>query len=216
MAATPFSTHSKRVRLTNAQIKALPTTPVEIVPAPDSGLVLVPIGVTYRAAFDSGAYTNVDDHARLLLTFDGDTEPRFGKQYFLPDAVRWSDGAVGFFNRHAAGRSALRRVSDDLAAFEATALTVSIENGSDGNLTGGHASNIMDVTVTYRVVERPPAVGVFSLGGGAWQVSDGQTTAWPDGYIVSRDGGRTFVIDDQASGGLTLSIVSSRPVVTYP
>ena len=214
--ATPFTTHSVRVRLTDTQIKALPTTPIQVVAAPAAGLVLVPLGVSYRAAFDHGAYTNVDDHARLLITFDGDTEARFGKTYFLPDAARWSDGAVGFLNRHAAGRSALRRLSDDLAAFAATKLVVSIANGSDGNLTGGDGDNIMDVAVTYRIVERPPAVGVFSSGEDAWEVRDGQTTAWPDAYVITPDSGRTFVIDPDASGGLALSIVSSRPTVTYP
>lgn len=216
MTLTPFQTKSVRVRIAHAAILTLPTTPVEIVPAPAAGLVAVPLGYAARAAFTHGAYTNADPNAHLIVTYDGDTVPRFGVPAFLPDGVRWNVGSTGFLNRHDAGRSALRRLSDDLAAFEATALMVKIANASAGNLTGGGSGNIMDFTIWYRLVERPPAVGVFDSGGGRWEVRDGQTTAWPDAYVTTTDGGRTFLIDDEAPGGLTLSIVSSRPTVTYP
>jgi hypothetical protein len=38
----------------------------------------------------------------------------------------------------------------------------------------------------------------------------------PDGYLTTRDGGRSFVIDPAASSGLTLIVSSGQLAVHYP
>jgi hypothetical protein len=59
-----------------------------------------------------------------------------------------------------------------------------------------------------------PAVALFRSGDG-WVVRDNNTER-PDGYVVTRDSGASFVIDDTAESGLTLKIIGNRPYVSYP
>lgn len=59
----------------------------------------------------------------------------------------------------------------------------------------------------------PPAVELV-LVNGQWYYDDGGGVA-ADGYMTSADG-KSFLIDDAATGGLDLSITNGRPYISYP
>src|SRR5688572_11854111 len=62
------------VELTNAQIKALPTTPVNIVDRPGAGKLIQPLQVIMWLNTAGGAYTNLATEAYLTPTYEDDFE----------------------------------------------------------------------------------------------------------------------------------------------
>ncbi len=209
----PFRTVHNVVTLTNAQIKALPTTPVEIVPTEGAGTIIVPLSVTYKANFAAGAYTNVDNVAALHVIYTGETDPEFGRGYFFPSAGRWTHGDVGYIKRRDIPGQALASLGFALAAFDDTALEVAIDNNGDGDLTGGHANNVLIIDTHYKVIDLP---AVLRLVDDNWVIDDDPSGAPPDGYLTSPDGGATLIISRTAERGLALAITDGIPEATYP
>jgi hypothetical protein len=147
--------------LTNAQIKALPTTPITIVSAPGSGKRIKLIAVTLNASFAAGAYTNVDTNGSDLVII-GD-----GGDWLVSPLVNDTGASItlltDFF--HAAntvtdlapvaiyptgGWNKYNDPPSPTGNLDNHAIQIGMDNGS--NLTGGNNANSLTV-VLYYVVE---------------------------------------------------------------
>lgn len=139
---------SASVTLTHAQILTLPTTPVEVVPAPGAGLILSPVNMlAYFHGTDP--YTNYDGTGAQLGLLQGGFSilavPMAG-------LVTYEDAdAVQPFNAHNAYTEGT--AANDLASeFVDQPLMVYADN-TLGNYTGGNVANTLKITVWYTVFE---------------------------------------------------------------
>src|SRR6266508_3161660 len=146
------------VTLTDAQIKALPTTSVEIVAAPGAGKAIFPLAAWFRLNWFAD-YENIASSS--LLTVQAGIQ--FGALFALLDNVN-SDVDVLLASGGPAGTNAwlplASRASGSLsigiagfndAVIENLPLLFQCANGGEGPLTGGHANNTLKVTVYYIV-----------------------------------------------------------------
>jgi hypothetical protein len=141
------------VTLTNAQIKALPGTPIELVPAQGAGKAVDFVRAVAWLDVTAGGYTNVDPEATLKVGIAGigssvpDSVPDLlganSDVYALEFAptVYVTDGVVSSNSYYS--RSTVDNVPIQLFGT----------NGSLGNLTGGNAANTLKVSVIYMVVD---------------------------------------------------------------
>lgn len=152
---------SKTVTLTNAQIKALPTTAVEIVPAPGANRIVYPFGAFLHLNWIAD-YTNIDADAQiklvvlssdLLIALREDTQSQVtsllagggpdgtnaltGVQFLKKTAADVFSGNSGFYDSDIMNKSVV------LSAY----------NGSSGNFTGGNVGNSLQATVLYTVID---------------------------------------------------------------
>lgn len=138
------------VTLTNAQIKALPTTAVEILAAPAAGTTVVAIAARYYFNWTAD-YTNIDGLASIRIADTSDSQIYF-------------DLLV---------ESALTQVSDLLAQGESTVVSLTptevtmmlktevdgqgiilrADNNVSGDFTGGNAANTLKLTVFYSLLD---------------------------------------------------------------
>lgn len=157
--------------LTNAQIKALPTTAVELVPAPASGIA-VPLMAFVTCDHAAGAYTNINatfsyitvvhgddaiEPMTLITNSDGDGGNRV-VSLFLSQLLALGDpGSVMLVNNGGSNINAPQGVTTSGHFYEtelwAGALSLYAYNSGSGNFTGGNAANSLTVTVLYTVVE---------------------------------------------------------------
>lgn len=139
--------------LTDAQIKALPTGDLPVVPAQGEGTAIHVIAARLIIDTTAGAYTNIDASAKGLLYSGDDASSYFpvgssGTDAFSSAGIKtipivsasFPDGNI-LANRWAA--------KDDV---EDVSVDISVGNGAAGAFTGGHASNTMKVIVLYIVV----------------------------------------------------------------
>lgn len=163
--ATEQTVLSRTVTLTDAQIKALPTTPVEVVPAPGAGKLLMPIFALFQMVSTTD-YTNIDSTARLHVDNEGDTS-------FLTQLLQSVNSQVSELLANSSApdaRMAVLSMSQVAPASETAVsvtgttawwqsfvaekrLEIAASNGSAGNFTGGNAANTLTVTVLYFVVD---------------------------------------------------------------
>lgn len=160
-ALTPVTTV-----LTNAQIIALPTTPVVIVTAPAAGLYPKPLAMSLRVKNTSGVYTNVNSTFASLqaqwTTNDWATTPivndtgitaltqflHVSHDMTVPMGVPFQQTtAVGWVFSNDSTQAGF--LTSDLSG---AALYLAMDNNGSGVLTGGNAANTLTVT-TYYVLE---------------------------------------------------------------
>lgn len=156
------------VTLTNTQIKALPTTPVQLVAAPGVGSFLHYIGGVAVLNNTAGVYGNVDagggNFAGLTIKSDG-TVTKWIHSIFGDLSWGLTDGSApvvlslapyaDMYTALTAGvggsyHAPLDGWPDYLTEIENRAMIAVMSNS--GNLTGGHAANTLKVTVFYSVV----------------------------------------------------------------
>jgi hypothetical protein len=125
------------VTLTDAQIKALPTTAIQIVAAPGAGKVIAPLTAIILTEITT-EYTNVNSPSMLVIAegaasvFDTDADDR---ALYFPDADIVQLSTLASVTR-----------------MENTALSI-LSSNELGNFTGGNAANTLKVTVYYMVVD---------------------------------------------------------------
>lgn len=154
--------------LTDAQIKALPTTAVTLIAAPGSGKRIRPLSVSYLFDTSAGAYTNInatyaDVHLELGSDYAGygpvkDTAASPALTQFtdvlgtaadriydqaIPPQKGNDDGGGGFY--------VITTGFGNRNQQENAALKIVIDNNGSGNLTGGNAANTLKVIVYYAV-----------------------------------------------------------------
>lgn len=149
------------VSLTDAQIKALPTTPITLVAAQGSGFRIKIIDATVKATI-VGAYTNIDaTYCSLQIEHAGPV--------ILCTAITNDSGTTPALTNITTVLGTAQTTITDLIpnVYEATTVVypvpmlatatddvlvrIAIDNDGTGNLTGGNASNSLKVTLTYLV-----------------------------------------------------------------
>ncbi len=150
------------VTLTDAQIKALPTTPVIVVPAP--GLEKLIYAQAYVGGGDfslllhqvaGGSYTNIDAQAEWTFFIPGHTADASYKGYNtgegISDFLTYEDDVFWPFAHP--GEVDLGGDFNLVSQFENQPVMFNLQNLSSGNLIGGNPANTLRITVWYSVID---------------------------------------------------------------
>ena len=153
---------AKRV-LNNEQIKALPTTSLEIAPAPGAGRGIYPLFATMNLDWTAN-YASIDAGAEMGLVQNGAAGASLG---ILACLIQNSNSDVSLFLAGSDDTGAqLPPISIPnggtgqasttfawyLSNFDNKSLILKFGNGATGNLTAGHADNTLTVNVYYWVL----------------------------------------------------------------
>lgn len=143
--------------LTDAQIKAIPSTGITVVAAQGLNTLIVPVAATVRIDATAGQYTGVTNASLSLM---------LGSQY-ASDHLRTETALGTGFNAKAYGVFPLPNSSVGSGTFGAamavplqfstsainTALTVKDNYAGLANYGGGNAANTMKITVAYMKID---------------------------------------------------------------
>lgn len=135
--------------LTNAEIKALPTTEFQLLAAPGAGKVAWPVFANVSLDSSAGAYTNVKTGAALFLWNDAATLlTETGESYplFADGQAIQLFGSIG--QRYFSGGNIL-----ETPDYENRAIVLKLNNSPNGNMTGGHADNSLKITLFYVLID---------------------------------------------------------------
>lgn len=162
--------HATKATLTNAQIKALTNTAVQVVAAPGANKTLLPI-LAYVYSQIEGGYEGFDADGDLVLQYSNGNAALGGLQNrFEADVVNHSE-LYDFFNDHrlavlypgrtrgAALASAqfplsfVSPISPEGDPDTNTALSLKILQSTADDLTFGHADNVVGVMLFYSILD---------------------------------------------------------------
>lgn len=152
---------SATVELTDAQIKALPTTGVELVPAQGVNKMLVVLFGTLRWNC-TGAYTNVNADNSCGIAYGNSGTNDWIDYACAPTTIREGTGIRTSLLNPALSPHPTAGQPDIVftyynnfpeADFNNTNMVVYADNFGSGDLTGGNAANTLKVTVYYVVVD---------------------------------------------------------------
>ena len=160
------------VELTDAQIKALPSTPVQILAAPPAGKAYLFLGGAIVLDASLGQYTNVSSFEDNIAGITAMFSTGFGVMGYERCADTFANvGIWGVQLAPASGRiysptdievtdgAAVAYTQDSFDGLLDGAMTINIDNYTAGyavdlgNFTGGNAANTLKVTVYYVVVD---------------------------------------------------------------
>lgn len=160
--------HQVTVTLTNAQIIALPTTAVEIVPAPGANKLLVPQVIMLHMKWVAD-YSNIDPTAQLKADTAGSfmtllSQPSLSGVSALlagggPDGT-WVPITIQQLAKSvptpAESVNHLHNGVADSGFYDAdivnVSLSISLDNAEAGDLEDGHSDNELQVSVVYYVL----------------------------------------------------------------
>lgn len=151
------------VQLTDAQIKALPTTPVTVVTAPAAGSALLPLAAYLLARIPVTPYGTIDATASLTVThanangpFNVTWDEQEGQVSQLLGAAGSNSLAFGTADKVLG--STLSNYADgaDQSYYDGTALVLAAFNGAGGDFTGGASGNTLSVRVWFSTVPTVP------------------------------------------------------------
>jgi hypothetical protein len=152
------------VVLTDANVKALPTTPITLLAAQGANTWARLVGLTLDADFAAGAYTNVDTDGFMWAYYDGASD-EIASEY-VPNSVSLSLNKLTALTSAGSWVAHLRPYGE---AYETdtwgtvgtihtranvvnVAIKLTVDNDGSGAFTGGNAANTLTVT-PYFVIE---------------------------------------------------------------
>ncbi len=155
-----------KVVLTDAQIKALPTTPITMVAAQGSGKFIVPVSLNLELNATSGGYSNINGYSWIALSSatSNDASGYIGNDNTISPAMVNLTNFLSSANHRATqipvpatwsdpgGWGVLAAVQGGSISVFNSALTIYADNSGSGNFTGGNAANSLIVTTLYLVL----------------------------------------------------------------
>lgn len=149
--------------ITNAQVKTLPTSYVQLLAAPGSGKMIFPFWVMLNKSFSGGDYTNVNANGYLEFTYDGGATvleyipndsgaglTQLDNFLFGSNQIYFIKPQQNFISALNTGwNSSFYRLSK--TDVNNKSFSIGISNGVSGNLTGGATANSLEVTTYYMV-----------------------------------------------------------------
>lgn len=150
----------RKVILTDAQIKALPTTPFEILPTPGEGKMIKYVSGMMVLDTVAGAYTNVGatTASGYYLTYEGGADASNYNMlsiFYQAGQLRFVPNISTPFNKNPDGNLLDTFTLVSNVVNKNLTLSVYNDDGADndaGDFTGGHADNTLEVTVFYSIV----------------------------------------------------------------
>lgn len=145
---------SENFELDNDQIKALPTTPIVVVPA-ISGKILSFVKAVLFIDVRAGAYTNIDEVLNVQFAYASGNTVSGPILDIVNDLVDPGDvwfAEVGCDLNVNFGVLVISNLNS-LADCESQSLRIKATNGNLDNFTGGHADNRIYGSVSYEIIE---------------------------------------------------------------
>lgn len=146
--------YSVRVVLTDAQIKALPSTGAELIAAQGAGKIIMPLNVIVILDAQNGTYTNVDSAAALYLAY---ANLSGSDLWYLPETHLGINWALGDGYGYPLQTWTLPTTPNGYYVYTADLdnqpLVLAAKNNGLGDFTDGDPSNTMTVIVYYVIVD---------------------------------------------------------------
>jgi hypothetical protein len=146
--------------LTDAQIKALHTTPVQVLAAPGAGKYIAVIAALVACDTTAASYTNVNSvQGELLLETVTSTRIGVLKVDEYADLFTWGGqlayqlGPLTSLEWVTGPPARMTQPPFSLDDNADTALQLNVNNSSNGNFTGGNAANSLTLTLLYMVLD---------------------------------------------------------------